>query len=168
MQTGMVTFGTGSYNRDQAIRLLWASDLEIYSKAGDFAPRIILFAIRSSLGTNGMSKDKLFLLKPGFEDPAYPDQLFYCWHCALIEGVLASFPALGDRLDIEHVDWQRPRKAVIELAGEDNQNLPLLILKNGDRSPFETGRHEERSLISDPHKILAALAERHGFPLPHP
>ncbi|MGH6776098.1 DUF3088 domain-containing protein [Brucella tritici] len=115
-----------------------------------------------------MSKDRLFLLKPGFEDPAYPGQLFYCWHCALIEGVLASFPALGDRLDIERVDWQRPRKAVIELAGEDNQNLPLLILKNGDRSPFETGRHEERSLIGDPHKILAALAERHGFPLPHP
>lgn len=115
-----------------------------------------------------MNQDKLFLLKPGFEDPAYPDQLFYCWHCALIEGVLASFPELGNRLEIERVDWQRPRKSVIALAGEDNQNLPLLILKDGDRSAFETGMHEGRSLIGDPHKILAALAERHGFPLPHP
>lgn len=115
-----------------------------------------------------MNQDKLFLLKPGFEDPAYPAQTFYCWHCALIEGVLASFPTLGSSLDIKRIDWQRPRKAVIELAGEDNQNLPLLILKNGDRPSFETGRREERSLIGDPHKILAALAERHGFPLPHP
>lgn len=121
-----------------------------------------------SLWVNNMNQDRLFLLKPGFEDPAYPDQLFYCWHCALIEGVLASFPELGNKLEIERVDWQRPRKSVIALAGEDNQNLPLLILKDGDRSAFETGMHEGRSLIGDPHKILAALAERHGFPLPHP
>ena len=138
------------------------------SKAGDFAQRTTLFAIRSSLEKIGMNQDKLVLLKPGFQDPAYPGQLFYCWHCALIEGVLASFPALGDRLDIERIDWPRPRKTVIELAGEDNQNLPLLILKDGDRSPFEPGMHDGRSLIDDPHKILAALAERHRFPQPHP
>ena len=38
-----------------------------------------------------MTRDTLFLLRPGFEDPAYPGQRFYCWHCALLEGVLASF-----------------------------------------------------------------------------
>ena len=43
-----------------------------------------------------MTRDRLFLLRPGFEDPAYPGQRFYCWHCALIEGVLASFPALAE------------------------------------------------------------------------
>ncbi|EEQ96749.1 Hypothetical protein OINT_1002208 [Brucella intermedia LMG 3301] len=117
---------------------------------------------------DSMNQDKLFLLKPGFEDPAYPGQKFYCWHCALIEGVLASFPALGSDLDIERVEWQRPRKAVIALAGEDNQSLPLLIVKDGDRSAFETGVHDGRSLIADPHKILAALTERHGFPPLHP
>lgn len=142
--------------------------MEIYSKAGDFAPSITFFAIRSNLGVNGMNQDKLFLLKPGFEDPAYPGQTFYCWHCALIEGVLASFPTLGSSLDIERIDWQRPRKSVIALAGEDNQSLPLLILKEGDRSAFETGMHEGRSLIADPHKILAALTERHSFPPLHP
>lgn len=115
-----------------------------------------------------MKQDKLFLLKPGFEDPAYPGQTFYCWHCALIEGVLASFPTLGSGLDIERIEWQRPRKDVIALAGEDNQSLPLLILKDGDRSEFETGVHEGRALISDPHKILATLTERHGFPPLHP
>ncbi len=29
---------------------------------------------------------------PDFTDPALPGRRFYCWHCALIEGVLAGFP----------------------------------------------------------------------------
>ena len=47
-----------------------------------------------------IEKDKLFLLRPGFTDPAYPGDTFYCWHCALMEGVLASFPALAGRIDV--------------------------------------------------------------------
>jgi hypothetical protein len=31
--------------------------------------------------------DRLLLLKPGFEDLAFPGQRFHCRHCALIEGV---------------------------------------------------------------------------------
>lgn len=115
-----------------------------------------------------MTQDSLFLLTPGFKDPAYPGQEFYCWHCALIEGVLVSFPSLGGDLKIERVAFSRPREKVIQLAGEENQSLPLLILKDGDRSPLETGTYLGRSLIADPHKILAALTERHGFPAPHP
>jgi len=122
--------------------------LESCSKASEFALCITLFAAALRLGTNDMNQDRLFLLKPGFEDPAYPGQLFYCWHCALIEGVLASFPALGDRLDIERVDWQRPRRAVIELAGEDNQNLPLLVLKDGDRPPSKKKNPRHKGGVS--------------------
>ncbi|WP_035706596.1 DUF3088 family protein, partial [Bradyrhizobium genomosp. I (2014)] len=48
-----------------------------------------------------MTRDRLLLLRPGFEDPAFPGRLFYCWHCALIEGVLASFPQLAAKLDVE-------------------------------------------------------------------
>ncbi len=115
-----------------------------------------------------MTQDTLFLLAPGFKDPAYPGQEFYCWHCALIEGVLASFPKLGRDLKIERIAFARPRETVIQLAGEENQSLPLLVLKDGDRSPFETGTYQGRSLIADPHKILAALTERHDFPPLHP
>jgi len=50
-----------------------------------------------------MTRDLLFLLRPGFEDPAYPGRRFYCWHCALMEGVLASFPQLADKLDVERI-----------------------------------------------------------------
>ena len=115
-----------------------------------------------------MSKDTLFLLKPGFEDPAYPGKKFYCWHCALIEGVLASFPELGQKIEIKRIAWPRPRLDVIVLVGEDNQSLPLLILANGNRSIHQTGEFQGRAFISDKDAILAALSERHGFPHPHP
>ncbi|EAV46036.1 hypothetical protein SIAM614_09418 [Stappia aggregata IAM 12614] len=100
-------------------------------------------------------KDTLYILTPGFEDPAYPGKTFYCWHCALMEGVLASFPDLADRLDVRRIAWPKPRRDVAELLGEDNQSLPVLILAEG-------------GFINDKDAILAALTERHGFPHPHP
>lgn len=122
----------------------------------------------SPSGSDLPQRDTLFLLRPGFEDPAYPDQLFYCWHCALIEGVLASFPELAARLDVERIAWPRPRSALIEIVGEENQSVPLLILANGSSSQYRTGRFNGRSFIADKDAILAALSERHGFPDPHP
>lgn len=72
-------------------------------------------------------RDRLFLLHPDFEDPAYPGRRFYCWHCALMEGVLASFPRLLETIDVHRVDWPRPRREVADLLGEDNQSLPVLV-----------------------------------------
>lgn len=115
-----------------------------------------------------MNTDKLFLLSPGFEDPAYPGQRFYCWHCALLEGVLASFPALTKRLNVERVAWPRPRQPITGLVGEDNQSLPLLILCDGETSVHQTGIYAGRAFINDKDQILAALSERHGLPAPHP
>ncbi|MCP3462970.1 DUF3088 domain-containing protein [Bradyrhizobium sp. CCGUVB23] len=115
-----------------------------------------------------MTRDRLFLLRPGFADPAYPGQNFYCWHCALIEGVLASFPDLANKIDVERIAWPRPRQAVLDLVGEENQSLPLLVLADGVTSPHRTGSHRGRAFIADKDKILAALTERHCFPDPHP
>ncbi|MCL7998973.1 DUF3088 domain-containing protein [Brucella sp. 21LCYQ03] len=115
-----------------------------------------------------MNNDTLFLLKPGFEDPAYPGKKFYCWHCTLMEGVLASFPELAKQLDVKGIAWPRPRHRVIALVGEENQSLPLLILANGDHLPHQTGEHGGRAFISDKKASIKALSERHGFPDPHP
>ena len=115
-----------------------------------------------------MQRDILFILKPGFEDPAYPGQVFYCWHCALMEGILASFPYLGENLQVERIAWPRPRQELFDLVGDETQSLPLLVLAAGGSSPHETGRHDDRGFIDDKDKILAALSERHGFPAPHP
>ena len=100
-------------------------------------------------------RDTLYILTPGFEDPAYPGKTFYCWHCALMEGVLASFPELAERLDVRRIVWPKPRREVADLLGEDNQSLPVLVLTEG-------------GFIDDKDAILDALTERHGFPHPHP
>ncbi len=115
-----------------------------------------------------MTRDRLFLLRQGFEDPAFPGRSFFCWHCALIEGLLALFPALTDRFDVERIAWAKPRQEVIALVGEANQWLPLMVLADGTTSPHQTGSHQGRAFIADKDAILAALSERHGFPVPHP
>lgn len=100
-------------------------------------------------------KDTLYLLAPGFKDPAYPGKIFYCWHCALMEGVLASFPELAEQLDVRRIPWPHPRQEVVELLGEENQSLPVLVLADG-------------GFINNKDAILTALTDRHGFPHPHP
>ncbi len=115
-----------------------------------------------------MMRDRLFLLKPDFEDPAYPGRRFYCWHCALLEGVLASFPWLDQRIDVERVSWPRPRHAVIEFVGEQNQSLPLLILSSEAADEFATGAYGSVRFVSGKDEILSVLSRRHGIPDPHP
>ncbi|MGH1350668.1 MAG: DUF3088 domain-containing protein [Methyloligellaceae bacterium] len=115
-----------------------------------------------------MQRDRLYLLQPDFEDPAYPGQRFYCWHCALLEGVLASFPELATRLEVKRIAWPRPRHELIEVVGEDNQSVPLLLLANKETFSHQTGTHAGQPFIADKDKILTALSERHGFPAPHP
>ncbi|MGK9167198.1 DUF3088 domain-containing protein [Inquilinus limosus] len=115
-----------------------------------------------------MTRDRLFLLRPGFQDPAYPGQVFYCWHCALLEGVLASFPDLAAQLDVERVPWPRPREAVVAVVGEQNQSLPLLVLGEGSPADAEADSHGAVRFIAGKDRILAALSRRHGFPDPHP
>ena len=115
-----------------------------------------------------MTRDMLFLLKPGFEDPAYPGQAFYCWHCALMEGVIASFPGLAERIDVRRIEWPRPRMEVVQLIGEENQSLPVLILAGDAPDDVATGRSGGLRFVQGKDAILSALVRRHGIPDPHP
>jgi hypothetical protein len=115
-----------------------------------------------------MTRDKLIILKPGFEDPAYPGQPFYCWHCMLMEGLLATFPALEQRLDVERIAWPRPRAEVVAHIGPDHQSLPVLILADDAPEGLETESWRGRRFVAGKDAILKALAVRHGIPDPHP
>lgn len=112
-----------------------------------------------------MAKDKLYLITPGFTDPNRDDGPFVCPFCNEVEGLLASFPELAAKLDIERVAFPRPRAAVIAAVGEDNQGLPLLVF--GDTPPDDAKRQGETAFLQDTNRILTLLAERHGFPKPH-
>lgn len=96
----------------------------------------------------------LFLLRPGFEDPAYGEGQFFCADCLMMEGWLAVNPEAAAQLDVRRVAFPRPRTAIIELIGEEQQACPVLII-----SP------EEVSVGAD--RIVGALAEKFGTPRLH-
>jgi hypothetical protein len=114
-----------------------------------------------------MSRDKLFLIQPGFEDPAYPGQFFVCPDCNAIEGLLASFPVLAASLEVERVPFGRPRQAVVELLGVSNQSLPVLVFTSDDGVPADAWSANGRRFVSSTTRILELLADRNGFPRLH-
>lgn len=112
-----------------------------------------------------MAKDRLFLIKPGFTNPARPGTEFVCPSCNQVEGLLASFPERGNEIEVIRVEFPRPRHDVIALIGEENQGLPVLIL--GDNPPDDAQDYNGVRFVNDTPRILALLAERHGFPKLH-
>ncbi|WP_375779194.1 DUF3088 domain-containing protein [Bradyrhizobium sp. ma5] len=115
-----------------------------------------------------MPRDQLFLLQQPFEDPAFPGQEFYCWHCALIEGVLSSFPSWGANLDVRRLAWARPRAELIERLDVDHQSLPVLILGKASSAPQAARFLKGLAYVDDALTILQLLVSLHGFPAPHP
>ena len=113
-------------------------------------------------------RDKLFILDVDFRDPAYPDEVFYCWHCALVEGLLHCYPKMASQLDVERIAWPRPRQAVIDLIGSDNQSVPVLVLADDAPVGLETGIFRGRRFIDNKDAILNAFSVRYGIASPHP
>ncbi|WP_113358379.1 DUF3088 domain-containing protein [Rhizobium sp. SYY.PMSO] len=112
-----------------------------------------------------MARDKLFLISPGFADPKHPGISFVCPYCNVIEGLLASFPDLASAIDVERVAFLRPRQKVIDVAGEENQSLPLLVF--AENPPDDAGDWNGTRFVNSTDRILELLAERHGFPHLH-
>lgn len=76
--------------------------------------------------------EKLFLLKPDFKDPKLDaEKKYFCPYCAIIEGLFVYYPHLRSQLEVNHVDFPRPRPAIVELIGEENQSCPVLIKEDG-------------------------------------
>jgi hypothetical protein len=114
-----------------------------------------------------MSQDLLLLLEPAFTDPKHPGEQFVCPHGISIEGLLASDPARAARLDVKRVGFARPRPDVIAVLDEAHQGLPALVLGDAHPVPDDALTLGETRYVTDPKRILALLAERHGFPKVH-
>ena len=112
-----------------------------------------------------MARDKLFLISPGFADPKHPGVSFVCPYCNALEGLLATFPNLASAIDVERIDFPRPRQKVIDAVGEENQSLPLLIL--AENPPADAGNRNGTRFVNSTDRILELLTERHGFPRLH-
>ena len=115
---------------------------------------------------------KLFLIKPGFTDSNTDNEgkYYYCPQCATTEGVIKYYPQLEDIIEIHYVDFKRPRPAIIEIIGEENQSCPVLIIDNNkdndvDISYFKS--YGDKLFVDSTDLICKYLADKFGIGLPH-
>ena len=114
-----------------------------------------------------MNKDKLFLLKPDFRKG--DEGPFYCPESAMVEGVLSFYPKLRDKLEVEYVDFARPRTPVVAALGEANQGCPVLVLADGRRvldASLDVHEANGRRFLSNEAHIRRYLASAYGVGLP--
>jgi hypothetical protein len=112
-----------------------------------------------------MRNDHLFLIQPGFQRPNRdPKDRFVCPECNIIVGLLASdSPHDRRQLQVTRVPFERPRKAVVDLIGLDNQELPALVLGDDLALPADAKVNSGIYFVNDCARIAELLAERHGF-----
>lgn len=112
--------------------------------------------------------DRLFILDSEFADAELPGRNFYCRDCIMLHGLLAAFPDAGRTLEVIRVAHARPRQAVIDAIGPDNQWLPALVFDEDAPHDLADDEFQGRRFVSDMKRLLRALHVRHGFPEAHP
>ncbi len=115
-----------------------------------------------------MGKHTLILLNHWHdEDGTGP---FYCPDCATAEGFLRYAPEVEKQIQILKVDFPRPRKEIIDLIGETNQESPVLILDESASVPSSAKRSLEtgKAFISDISDICDYLGREFNCVRPHP
>jgi hypothetical protein len=112
-------------------------------------------------------KDRLFLLKPGFRDQG--EGPYFCPGCVVVEGMLSFYPSLRDTIEVNYIDFPRPRQALVASIGEENQTCPKLVL--GGEHPVPEGvavsEAKGRRFIADPLAICRYLGKSYGVGVPH-
>lgn len=114
-----------------------------------------------------MGKHTLFLLNPGFFDGE--DGPFFCPHNAAVEGLLKYVPELNEKLEVQRVDFKRPRTKIIQLLGEENQFTPVLVLDEGHPVPpgAQVSESTGRAFFLGEIEIGTFLHHDLGTPKPH-
>lgn len=116
--------------------------------------------------------DKLFLLNPNFTDSNVDtnNQMYYCPFNALVEGVLAYYPYLRQKLIITYIEFPRPRQPIIDEIGGNNQGTPILVIenRNTDLISLKTNTYEDKIFINDANEIVKYFTLAFDIGLPHP
>jgi hypothetical protein len=111
-------------------------------------------------------KDRLFLLRPGFDDGGTS---YFCPYCAPVVGLLTYFPEVRDTLEIVEMDYPRPRRVLVELLGEANQSAPRLVLGGEPTAVpgIEIREANGHRFVESALPIVKYLAATRGTPIPH-
>ena len=111
-----------------------------------------------------MSKPILFTLKPNLVEGG---RTYFCPDCALVAGVLSYHPEVAAKLDVRSIDFARPRPAVIEMLGAENQGCPVLILPPDAEAPPEARTANGHTFLAGGREIATYLAITFGSTFPH-
>ena len=107
-------------------------------------------------------KDQLFLMQPGFTNAGMGP--FYCGDSVSVEGLLGFFPELREKVDVEYVEFIRPRQPIAGMLGEENQSVPVLVLADGEGAEFGAKSANGHAFISDERQIRNYLSGKFGLP----
>jgi len=109
-------------------------------------------------------KDQLFLMAPGFMNAGLGP--FYCGDSVSVEGLLGFFPDLRSQIDVNYIEFPRPRQALVDLIGEDNQGVPVLVLAEDSPVPRSKSLQKVggRYFLSDEREIRDYLSTRFSLP----
>lgn len=115
---------------------------------------------------------KLFLLKPDFTDSKIDDKgnRYFCPECASVLGIIKYYPQLEKLLDIEYVDFKRPRKEIIKLIGEENQSCPVLIIENNQKETIDISyfnSYGDKLFVNSTDLIAKYLTDKYGIGILH-
>ncbi len=111
-------------------------------------------------------KDTLFVLAPGFADKG---STYFCPYSAQVIGFLAYYPHVRDTLDVVEIGFEKPRKPLSDVLGEQHQAAPMLVL-GGEPTPVpdvtisEANGHQ---FVEKTMQILKYLAATRSVPMPH-
>ncbi|WP_033923198.1 DUF3088 domain-containing protein [Sphingomonas sp. 37zxx] len=109
-------------------------------------------------------KDVLHLMKPGFVNAGLGP--FYCGDSVSVEGLLGFYPELRDKIEVIYIDFPRPRQAIVDAIGEDQQSVPVLILAEASIEPEQVHAKVANGsrYIADEKQIREYLSLTHGLP----
>lgn len=114
-----------------------------------------------------LSRDTLFIIKAPFEDREL-EGTWFCTSCATMEGALLANPHWANRIDVKRSEFPRPRREIINLIGDENQSMPVLVLADGATPPADAKEYEGRYFLDEPKPITRYLAATYGGAGPHP
>ncbi|GLU44771.1 hypothetical protein Musp01_23950 [Muricauda sp. NBRC 101325] len=99
------------------------------------------------------------------------DAKYYCPYCAQVLGILTYYPELKEKLDISFIDFERPRKVIVDLVGEENQGCPNLILEKKEFKGLEKldyiNEHGDYYFINKALLITRFFSDIYGIGVPH-
>ena len=111
-------------------------------------------------------KDKLFVLRPGFTDKG---ATWFCPYSAQVIGFLSYYPHVRDSLEVIELEFEKPRRPLVDLVGDKHQSAPILVLGGAavDVPEVTIGEANGHKFVEKTLQILRYLAATRSVPLPH-